>query len=138
MSYKFNFDGKEYDLNEKKLNGFFNDEVNPVSAIDESNILQILNEGQGVDFSKSFYSLACEDCMDENFEKKKAYEFLEFHFYIYTKDREGVTTTVDKDHEENSYDRLYSIGKVNNSYIVSIIVCKKCGVFDIEIEELEM
>ncbi|MEG0296189.1 MAG: DUF3785 family protein [Clostridium sp.] len=138
MSYKFNFDGQEYDLNDDKLNGFFNDEVNPINAIDESNILQILNDGQGVDFSKSFYSLACEDCKDENFEKKKAYEFLEFHFYIYTKDGDVVTTTIDKDHEENSYDRLYSIGKVNNSYIVSVIACKKCGTFDIEIEELEM
>ena len=35
MEYKFSFDGKEYCLNEEKLDYFVNDEINPIEDIDE-------------------------------------------------------------------------------------------------------
>lgn len=138
MIYKFIYDNKEYTLDKANLNSFFNDEVNPISDINEDNILDMLCNGRNVQFSKQFYSLPCEECRTENSEKKKAYDFLEFHFYVYTKDNKVVISNIDENYIDWDYERLNSIGKIDNSYIVSIIVCKECGTYDIEIEELEM
>ena len=138
MAYKFSYEGKEYTLDTEKLGGFFNDEETPIEGIDENTILNILEKGRDISFSKAFYSLPCEECKDEKFEKKPAYEFLEFHFYIYTKNGQIIISTIDNEYVDWDYDRLLSIGKIDNSYIVSIIVCMECGTYDIEIEQLEM
>lgn len=138
MAYKFKFEEKEYTLDNENLGGFFNDEINPIEGLDESGILNLLEDGRDINFSKAFYSLACEECKEENAEKQNAYDFLEFHFYIYTKDGKIFTSTISKDYADWDYERLLSIKKIDNSYIATVIVCKNCGVFDIEIEELEM
>ena len=136
MNIKFN--NKNYDLTKEKIGCFFNDEENPINNLDEDKILDIINNGRDITFTKAFYSLPCEECHDENAEKEKAYDFLEGHFYIYTKENEAVVSTIDQDAKDFDYDRLLSIGKVDNSYIVSLIICMECGTFDIEIEQLEM
>lgn len=138
MEYKFKNAQKEYILNKENLVNFFNDEECPIEEITEDEILEILSKGRNVNFNKEFYSLPCEECKDEDFEKKKAYEFLEFHFYLYTKEGKVVTSNISEDYKDWDYDRLNSINKVDNSYIVSIIVCVECGKYDIEIEQLEM
>ena len=49
-----------------------------------------------------------------------------------------VISSIDKEYEGLSYNRLERAGKVDNSYIVSINVCKNCGSYSIEIEQLEV
>ena len=71
-------------------------------------------------------------------EKKKFFDFLGFNFYIYTKNNEYVVSTLDKKYEGLSFNRLKKAGKVDNSYIVMINVCKHCGSYSIEIEEFEI
>lgn len=138
MDYKFNFDEKEYILSEDNLYCFFNDEENPIDDIDESKILDILSKSSVVDFSKAYFNLACENCECGKEEKKKVFDFLSYNFYIFTKDGKYVISNIEPLYEGNTFDRLYSLGKVDNSYLATINVCKHCGEYSIEIEEFEL
>lgn len=138
MEFKFAFADKEYNLREDNLEYFVNDEVNPIKDIDEKKIINILNSAENIEFSKAFFDLPCENCKEGVNEKKKFFDFLGFNFYIYTKDNEYVVSTLDKEYEGLSFNRLQKSGKINNSYIVIINVCKHCGNYSIEIEAFEV
>lgn len=138
MEFKFTFEGKEYTLTENNLEYFVNDEVNPIKGLDENKIIDILNNAENVEFSKAFFDLPCENCNEGVSEKKKFFDFLGFNFYIYTKDKEYFVSTLDKEYEGMSFNRLQRSGKINGSYIVLINVCKHCGNYSIEVEEFEV
>ena len=138
MEFKFKYNEKEYILNEQNLEYFVNDEVNPIMDVNEEKIIEILNNSDKVDFSKAYFDLPCENCKTGLEEKKKFFDFLGFNFYIYAKDRKYVVSTLDSEYEGMSFNRLQKSGKVNESYIVIINVCKHCGSYSIEIEEFEV
>ena len=138
MQFKFKYNEKEYILNEQNLEYFVNDEVNPIMDVNEEKIIEILNNSDKVDFSKAYFDLQCENCKTGLEEKKKFFDFLGFNFYIYAKDRKYVVSTLDREYEGMSFNRLQKSGKVNESYIVIINVCKHCGSYSIEIEEFEV
>ena len=138
MEFKFKYNEKEYILNEQNLEYFVNDEVNPIMDVNEEKIIEILNNSDKVDFSKAYFDLPCENCKTGLEEKKKFFDFLGFNFYIYAKDRKYVHSTLDREYEGMSFNRLQKSGKVNESYIVIINVCKHCGSYSIEIEEFEV
>ena len=138
MQFKFKYNEKEYILNEQNLEYFVNDEVNPIMDVNEEKIIEILNNSDKVDFSKAYFDLPCENCKTGLEEKKKFFDFLGFNFYIYAKDRKYVVSTLDREYEGKSINRLKKSGKVNESYIVIINVCKHCGSYSIEIEEFEV
>lgn len=138
MEFKFKYNEKEYILNEQNLEYFVNDEVNPIMDVNEEKIIEILNNSDKVDFSKAYFDLPCENCKIGLEEKKKFFDFLGFNFYIYAKDRKYVVSTLDREYEGMSFNRLQKSGKVNESYIVIINVCKHCGSYSIEIEEFEV
>ena len=137
MQFKFKYNEKEYILNEQNLEYFVNDEVNPIMDVNEEKIIEILNNSDKVDFSKAYFDLPCENCKTGLEEKKKFFDFLGFNFYIYAKDRKYVVSTLDREYEGMSFNRLQKSGKVNESYIVIINVCKHCGSYSIEIEGFE-
>ena len=124
-------------LENERLEGFFNDENNPIKDINEETIINMIKD-RNVDFEKAYHSLTCESCGGEKVENERAYKFLEYHFYIYTKDGKYVTNSLAVEEEGKSFNRLQREGLVDNSYIVSIIVCAGCGAFNIEIEEFEI
>ena len=138
MQFKFKYNEKEYILNEQNLEYFVNDEVNPIMDVNEEKIIEILNNSDKVDFSKAYFDLPCENCKTGLEEKMKFFDFLGFNFYIYAKDRKYVVSTLDREYEGMSFNRLQKSGKVNESYIVIINVCKHCGSYSIEIEEFEV
>ena len=138
MEFKFKYNEKEYILNEQNLEYFVNDEVNPIMDVNEEKIIEILNNSDKVDFSKAYFDLPCENCKTGLEEKKKFFDFLGFNFYIYAKDRKYVVSTLDREYEGMSFNRLQKSGKVNESYIVIINVCRHCGSYSIEIEEFEV
>ena len=138
MQFKFKYNEKEYILNEQNLEYLVNDEVNPIMDVNEEKIIEILNNSDKVDFSKAYFDLPCENCKTGLEEKKKFFDFLGFNFYIYAKDRKYVVSTLDREYEGMSFNRLQKSGKVNESYIVIINVCKHCGSYSIEIEEFEV
>jgi len=138
MSYKFNFEGKEYDLNEEKLVGFFNDEENEILGIDENKILEMLNNSTEVDFEKTYYKEICENCLAGKEENKKVFDYLEYYFYVYSKNGNYVASNISNEYNGLSFTRLERQKTVDTSYIVTIIVCAHCGEFTIEIEKFEL
>lgn len=138
MEFTFKYYEKEYILNNDNLEYFENDEVNPLDDINEEKVIEILNNAENVEFSKAYFDLPCSKCKAGVEEKKKFFDFLELNFYIYAKDGKFVISTLDKKYEGLSYNKLQKSGKVNQSYIVIIDVCKNCRNYSIEIEEFEI
>ncbi|MFT9493561.1 DUF3785 family protein [Anaerosolibacter sp.] len=137
-SYRFIFDGKEYELGIDPNGELINDEEHPVSGIEISDVLALLNQGKEVQFDIAHYDQPCPNCLAGKAEKEKYFKFLEYHFYIYTKNGQYVTSNISKDTEDISFNKLLKKGKVDNSYIVSVVVCVSCGDYSIEIEQCDI
>ena len=86
------------------------------------------------DFDMEYYQEACPECLAGVKEKQKFFGFLEYHFYILTKNGEYVISDISKEYEGLSFNKLSRKGKVDDSYIVSIIICEKCQDYIIQIE----
>lgn len=138
MEYKFKFEDKEYILNNDNLEAFFNDENEELQEIDSNKILELLSNNKEIEFQNAYYETCCTNCRAGKEEKKKAFDFLEFYFYAYAKDNVFVTSSIDSEYDNKSFTRLSREGIVNNSYLVTIIVCKNCSTYSIEIEEFEL
>lgn len=132
--YKFSYDEKEYLLNEANCSGLINDEENPVKGINLNTILELLNESKGINFDVEYYQEACPECLAGVKEKAKFFPFLEYHFYIFTKNQEYVISDLSKKYEGLSFNKLSRAKKVDDSYIVSIIICKHCADYIVQIE----
>lgn len=136
MEYKFIYDDKDYTLNKKNCEGIFFEEDNEISGLTLDIILEALNEGEEVIFTKEYYSGKCSCDMQEKVDKY--YGYLEYHFYAYTKNDDYVINTLCKEYETTSFNKLLSLGKVDDSYIVNIIVCPHCGLYSIDVEQCEV
>ena len=135
MNYTFTFKYKEYVLSKENCEGiFFNDDE--IENFNLELILDILINSDEVDFSKEYYTGQCTCKKQEPL--NKAYCYLEYHFYIYTKDDKYIISTISSDYENTSFNKLFSTGKIDNSYIVSIAVCPECGTYSIEVNQCEV
>ncbi|CEH33238.1 DUF3785 domain-containing protein [Romboutsia lituseburensis] len=132
--YKFNYEEKEYILSQKNCSDIINDEEKPVKGTSLDKILNILNESDDIDFDIEYYQEACPECLAGVKEKQKFFGFLEYHFYIFTKNGEYVISDIDNDYQGLSFNKLSRSGKVDDSYIVSIIVCENCQDYIVQIE----
>ena len=132
--YKFTYEDIEYILNEKNCSELINDEEKPVKGITVENILSMLKESESTDFDIEYYQEACPECLAGVKEKQKFFGFLEYHFYILTKKGEYVISDISKEYKGLSFNKLSRQGKVDDSYIVSIIICEKCQDYIIQIE----
>lgn len=135
---RFVFDDKEYVLDEKQCIDFFNDDEKEVLDINLSKVLNLLNNYEFVDFDTQYYQEACKSCLNGVKEKQKFFEFLEYHFYIFTKNQKFVISDIQKSYENLSFNKLLKKNEVDDSYLVSIIVCKNCGDYIIQIENCEV
>ncbi|MBD7916159.1 DUF3785 family protein [Clostridium sp. Sa3CUN1] len=138
MEYKFNFDGKEYILGEDNLEYFVNDENEELNGIELNKILELLSNSDEVDFQNSYYESCCSNCKAGKEEKKKVFDFLEYYFYVYGKNNNFVTSSIDQDYDKKSFTRLNREGIVDKCYMVTVMVCKNCSTYAIEIEEFEV
>ncbi|WP_195937856.1 DUF3785 domain-containing protein [Romboutsia sp. 1001713B170131_170501_G6] len=132
--YKFNYEDKEYVLGLNNCSGLLNDEEKPVDGIKLENILAMLSNASEIDFDMEYYKEACPECLKGVKEKQKFFGFLEYHFYIFTKNGKFVISDIDKSYEGLSFNKLLRAGKVDDSYIVSIIICENCQDYIIQIE----
>jgi hypothetical protein len=137
-NYKFHYNDKEYELGERNCSGVLNDEEHPVRGIDRLELLELLNQQEIVDFDIEYYDQPCEKCLSGENEKSNYFKFLEYHFFIYTKKGEYVSSSISKDDENMTFHKLLKKGIVDNSYIVSVAVCVACGEYFIEIEQCEV
>ena len=133
---KFVYDEKEYVLEKDKNVCFLNDEEKPVEGISLDDILNMIDNLEEIDFDTQYYKEACVECLDGVKEKQKFFAFLEYHFYIYTKDQKFIISDIQKEYEGQSFNKLLRANKVDDSYIVSLIICKNCGDTLIQIENL--
>ena len=133
--FSFTFDEKEYTLSEDKLLYFFNEDV---EGFDIDKLFEILNSSEGISFGKAYYDGPCEECKCGLEEKKKSFPFLEFNMFIYAKNGKFVISNIEKAYEGLTYNKLLRDKKVDKSYLVNINVCKNCGNFAVEVEELEV
>ena len=138
MEYRFKFEDKEYILGADNLEYFLNDENEELKGIDHTKILELLSNNEEVEFQNAYYETCCSNCRSGKEEKKKAFDFLEFYFYAYGKDNVFITSSVDSEYDNKSFTRLNREGIVDKSYIVTVMVCKNCGTYSIEIEEFEL
>ena len=133
MNYKFVYDSKEYILTKENCEGIFFDDENEVTGLSLDIILNALNEGEDVNFSNEYYADKCSCNIQE--EINKSYRYLEYHFYIYTKNKEYIINTISKEYKGTSFNKLFNLGKIDDSYIVSVIVCPNCGIYSISVEQ---
>ena len=136
MDYKFIYDEKEYILTEENCEGIFFDEENEVTGLSLDTILSALNEGEEVNFSNEYYAGKC-SC-DTQEQINKSYRYLEYHFYVYTKNKEYVLNTLGEEYKSTSFNTLFSLGKIDDSYIVNVTVCPNCGTYSIEVDQCEV
>lgn len=132
--YKFNFNEKEYELTKDNCSGLINDEEKPVKGIDLKEIINLLNKGNEVEFDLEYYQEACPECLKGVKEKQKFFGFLEYHFYIFTKDGKYVISDITSEYEGLSFNKLSRANKVDDSYIVSVIICENCSDYIVQIE----
>ena len=121
--YKLTYEDTEYILNANNCSELINDEEKPVKGITVDSILNMLNEADDVDFDIEYYQEACPESLAGVKEKQKFFGFLEYHFYILTKKGEYVISDISKEYKGLSFNKLSRQGKVDDSYIVSIIIC---------------
>ncbi len=133
--YTFNYMDKSFSLGEDNLTALVNDVERPVKGFDEKKVIELLNNYSEVDFEETYYEEPCEECKAGVKEKAKYFKFIEFHFYIFTKDEEYIISDISNEYENTSFNRLVNRGKVDDSYIVSVIVCEDCGSYSIELEQ---
>ena len=136
MDYKFINNNKEYILTEENCEGIFFDDENQVTGLSLEIILNALNEGEEVNFSNEYYSGKCSCNTQEQIDK--SYRYLEYHFYVYTKNNEYVLNTLSEEYKSTSFNRLFSLGKIDDSYIVNVTVCPNCGTYSIEVEQCDV
>lgn len=132
--YKFNYNEKEYILSQEGCSGLVNDDEKPVKGIEISDVIDLLNSSDKVDFDIEYYQEACPECLAGVKEKQKFFGFLEYHFYIFTKNGEYVISDISSDYQGLSFNKLSRQNKVDDSYIVSIIVCESCQDYTVQIE----
>lgn len=138
-SYKFTYKDKTYELSKDNCDYILlKHEENEITGIELSDILELLNECTEVSFDTAYYSEPCEKCLNGKEEKLKYFSFLEYHFCIFTKDNKYVISNISKEYENTSFSRLLKLGKIDNSFVLMIIVCENCGTYAIEIEQCDI
>lgn len=136
LKFKFAHGENEYILGEENLTYIDNEEV---ENFDLEEVIELLNEAvEDVDFDYEYFIDNCEECGGGKSVDKKHYGFLEFHFYIFTKDGKYVISNISKEFENTSYSKLLKENKIDNSYIVSILLCEDCKTYNIAIEQCDM
>jgi hypothetical protein len=136
MDYKFVHDSKEYILTKENCEGIFFDDQNEITGLSVDIILSALNEGEEINFSNEYYTGKC-SCNTQD-QINKSYRYLEYHFYVYTKNNEYVLNTLGEEYKNTSFNRLFSLDKIDDSYIVNVTVCPNCGTSSIEVDQCDV
>ena len=133
MDYKFVYDSKEYILGTENCEGIFFDDENEIAGVSLDTILNALNAGEEVHFSNEYYGDKCSCNTQEKI--NKSYRYLEYHFYIYTKNNDYVINTLCSEYKDTSFNKLFSLRKIDESYIVNVTLCPNCGTYSIDVSQ---
>jgi len=137
-NYSFVYNGREYQLGQDNCSYVLNDEERPVAGLEASDVLELLNQEEEVSFEVEYYDQPCQSCLAGKKEREKFFRFLEYHFFIFTKKGKYIISSISKDYEGTSFNKLLKEKTVDDSYVVSIAVCVECGDYSIEIEQCDV
>ncbi|WFD12087.1 DUF3785 family protein [Tepidibacter hydrothermalis] len=135
--YTFEFDENSYNIDMDNCMKDENNKINLLDGLKHEEIIGLLKQQKNIDFDLSYYDQACQNCLNGVKEKAKYFKFLEYYFYAFTKNNKYVMSNISKEYESTSFKKMLKKGIVDNSYIITIIVCIKCGKYSIEVEECE-
>lgn len=138
MNYTLKYGEQVYIFDEDHSEGVFNDDLMPINAIDHGIVSNWLVHMPNDGFELEYFEDDCEVCPPKPRGKKKLVPYLEGHFYVFTKKGEPVITSIDPSFVQGSYDELLALGKVDQSYILSVIVCPVCGSYQFSLEQVDM
>ena len=136
--YRFVYNDKEYELGENNCSYVINYEEHPVTGIEKETVIDLLRQGEAVEFTVEYYDQPCGNCLSGKKEKAKYFKFLEYHFFIFTKKGRYVISSISQEYSGKSFNSLIKAGIVDNSYVVSAAVCVECGEYSIEIEQCDV
>jgi hypothetical protein len=136
--YNFIVNGKSYELGEEKFVELLNDEDFPVENIGLSQILDLIQIEKPGEFDLEYYDLPCEGCKSGLEPGAKFFKYLEYHFFIFTKEQKFVVSSISPEYKTTGYNKLIKQKKVDNSYIVSVMICENCGEYSVSIEQCEI
>lgn len=131
-------EGKCFELTQEKCSAMHNDEAKPVEGIDIDMLLAFGNAMDPEAFSKEYYREDCEGHEPAPRAKKELVPYWEGHYYLYTKKQKPVMTSVSPEYADTSFDRLLKSGTVDDSYIVTFILCPVCGLYQIHVDQLDI
>lgn len=134
-NFKFTYEEKNFELKEENCEYINNEELENFHI---ATVLDILCKSENVDFEREYYDSCCDQCRGNRKDDTKFFQFLEYHFYIFTKDGKYVLSSISKEYETTTYTALMKEKKIDNSYIVSVLVCNNCETWAVEIEQCEM
>ncbi|CAH2213661.1 DUF3785 family protein [Tepidibacter aestuarii] len=132
--YTFEFDENLYAID---MSNYINNEINLPTGLTHEVIVDLLKHQSNTDFDIGYYDQACQSCLNGVAEKAKYFKFLEYYFYAFTKNGKYVMSNISEEYKNTSFKKMLKKGVVDNSYIISVIVCIECGKYSIEIEECE-
>lgn len=138
MAYTLKHGEKDYTLDQEHCDGIFNDDLMPIKNFSYEVVNQWLNHMPNDNFDIEYYEDDCAVCPPKPRGKKKLVPYLEGHFYVFTKSGEVVITSIDPTFVQGSFEEMSLRGTVDQSYILSIIICPICGAYEFSLEQVEM
>lgn len=138
MAYLLKTEQGEWVLDIDKCQGLFNDELMPINEFTYDAAMKWMENLSPELFDLEYYEDDCEVCPPKPRGKKKLVPYLEAHFYVFTKNKNVVMTSIDSEFETGSFETMQLKGLVDQSYILSVILCPTCGSYQLSLEQVDM
>lgn len=138
LNYCIKTDEYELMLLKEKCLGIWNDETDPIHDLTYERVASWMSYMPVDAFEIEYFEDDCEICPPRARGKKKLVPYLEGHFYVFTKEGESVTLSVHPDYISGSFESLLLQGIVDQSYILSVIICPTCGHYQFSLEQVDM
>lgn len=139
-SLTFKCEEREYVLTAEDCTSFYNDEIKPVDGITEDDVIGMFAAAvvDELTITKEYYKDPCEKCPPVERSKKEMVAYNEMHLFLFTKNQKAVMTNVAPEFQELNFTQLLEEKRVDDSYVVSLIVCPVCGKYQIQIDQVDM
>lgn len=129
---------KTHVLEPSACHGFYNDEIKAVEEITVESILEMAKYLPMEAFEREYYKDDCGGCEPIERGRKQLLPYWEGHFFLFTKEQKPVMSNICPEYKETSFNQLIKKGLVDDSYVVSLIVCPACSVYQIQIDQVDM
>lgn len=138
LNYHIKTQEHEISLLREKCLGIWNDELYPVEGLDYDLVSSWMTYMPVDAFEIEYFEDDCEICPPKPRGKKRLVPYLEGHFYVFTKESKAVTLSTHPDFVAGSFEELSLKGVVDQSYIMSVIVCPNCSHYQFSLEQVDM